>query len=132
VKLLFDQNLSPKVARAINELIRDDRSQAIPLRDKFSMDTADTVWIAELGKEAGWAVISGDRAITKNKAERAAWLETDLVGFFLEPAFASLDPMQQTWRLIRWLPTLEKQLTIIHGPALFALPINSTSRLRQL
>ena len=76
--------------------------------------------------------MSGDRAITRNRAEKAAWLQTDLVGFFLEPALASLPPLEQTWRLIRWLPVIEQQLSLVRGPALFALPINVTSRLKYL
>jgi hypothetical protein len=132
VKLLFDHNISPKVARAINELIRGDQSIAIPLRDKFPVDSTDLDWISRLGNEGGWAVVSGDRRIAKNKAEKAAWLRTDLVGFFLEPALAQLEPREQTWRLIRWLPIIEQQLAIIGGPALFALPVNVTSRLKQL
>lgn len=131
MKLLFDHNISPRVARAINELIRE-QSTAVALRDKFPPDASDVDWIDTLGREGGWAVVSGDRAITRNRAEKAAWLQTDLVGFFLEPALASLPPLEQTWRLIRWLPVIEQQLSLVRGPALFALPINVTSRLKYL
>lgn len=131
MKLLFDNNVSPKVARAINELLRE-QSSAVALRDKFPPNTPDEAWIAALGSEGGWAVVSGDRAITKNRAQRAAWLQTDLVGFFMEPALEKLDPLSQTARLISWLPTLEQQLKLLSGPALFALPIRSSSRLRQI
>lgn len=132
MKLLFDHNLSPRVARAINELIKDTGSSAVALRDKFPPDTSDRQWIDQLGSEGKWAVVSGDRRITKNRAERAAWLQTDLVGFFLEPALAKLDPLQQAARLIMWLPAIEQQLGLIGGPALFALPLKATSRLRQI
>jgi hypothetical protein len=131
VKLLFDHNVSPKVARAIHELIKGD-SEAAALRDKFPQDTADIDWINQLGQERGWAVVSGDRRITKNKAERAAWLQTDLVGFFMEPSLTALDPWQQTARLIFWLPLMQAQLKLISGPALFSLPLKATSRLKQL
>ena len=132
MKLLFDHNISPRVARAINELIKDSGSLAVPLRDKFSMSTTDEDWIDRLGKEGGWAVISGDRTIAKNRAQRAAWQQTDLVGFFMEPALARLDPLLQTSRLILWLPAIEQQLSLISGPALFFLPVRATSRLRQV
>jgi hypothetical protein len=132
LKLLFDNNISPKVARAIHELIKDSGSSAIPLRDKFPPDITDIAWIMRLGEEGGWSIVSGDRAITRNRAERAAWLQTDLVGFFLEPALASLDPLAQSARLIMWLPVIERQIALISGPALFALPIRPTSRLRQI
>jgi hypothetical protein len=132
LKLLFDHNISPRVARAINELIKDEGSLAIPLRDKFSADATDLEWVSQLGAEGGWGVVSGDRNIARNRAEKAAWMQTDLVGFFLEPALASLNPREQTSRLILWLPLIEQQLDLIGGPALFALPIRSTSRMRQL
>lgn len=132
MKLLFDHNVSPRVARAIHQLIKDDGSQAVPLRDKFSPATDDIDWIAQLGLEGGWAVVSGDRGITKNKAERAAWLQTDLIGFFMEPSLKALEPLQQTSRLILWLPSMRSQIDLISGPALFSLPIRSTSRLKQL
>lgn len=131
MKLLFNNNLSPRVARAIHQLIEPD-SVAVALRDKFDPATADIDWIKSLSVEGGWAVISGDLRITKNAAERTAWLTTDLIGFFLEPALARLNPLEQTARLLRWIPVLERQLSLIRGPALFALPLHSTSRPRQI
>lgn len=132
MKLLFDHHVSPKVARAIHELIKSDSSEAVPLRDKFPQNATDIEWIGQLGRERGWAVVSGDRRIMKNRAERAAWLQTDLVGFFMEPSLTALDPWQQTARLIFWLPLMQGQLKLISGPALFSLPIKATSRLKQL
>ncbi|MDP2780818.1 hypothetical protein [Devosia sp.] len=132
MKLLFDHNVSPKVPRAIHELIKADFSEAAALGDKFPPDAADVDWIDQLGREGGWAVVSGDRRITKNKAERAAWLQTDLVGFFMEPSLTALDPWQQTARLIFWLPAIQAQLKLISGPALFTLPLKASSRLKVL
>jgi hypothetical protein len=131
VKLLFDNNISPRVPRAINELLASG-SQAVPLRARFAANTSDIDWIEAIGAEGGWSVVSGDLRITKNRAERAAWMQTDLIGFFMEPALLKLDPLQQTSRLLLWLPVLERQLSLIRGPALFSLPLRSSSKLRQL
>lgn len=131
MKLLFDNNVSPKVARAIGALL-DDGDLAIPLRDKFPMSTTDIDWITALGAEGGWSVISGDIRITKNKGERQAWLSTDLVGFFMEPALAKLPPREQTARLLLKLPAIEAQIKLISGAALFSLPIGNNSRLKQI
>ncbi|MDB5541864.1 MAG: hypothetical protein JWQ89_3591 [Devosia sp.] len=132
MKLLIDNNLSPKVARAIHQLIVGDGDLAVPLRDKFDHSISDLDWIAALATEGGWSVVSGDHRITKNRIERAAWLQTNLIGFFLEPSLARLDPLNQTARLIFWIPILRRQLSLIRGPALFALPLKATSKLRQL
>lgn len=131
MKLLFDNNVSPKVARAIGQLL-DEGDVSVPLREKFSQSTKDVEWITALGSEGGWAVISGDLRITKNKGERLAWLSTDLVGFFMEPALARLSPREQTARLLLKLPDIETQISLISGPALFSLPIGNSSRLKQI
>lgn len=131
MKLLFDNNVSPKVARAIDALI-SPHDMAIPLRDKFAQNAKDIDWIAALGREGGWSVISGDLRITKNKAEKAAWLQTDLVGFFMEPAMARLSPVEQTARLLLRLRVIEAQISLIRGPALFTLPIGNSTKLKQL
>lgn len=99
MKLLFDNNISPRVPRAINELLASG-SQAVPLRARFAANTSDIDWIEAIGAEGGWSVVSGDLRITKNRAERAAWMQTDLIGFFMEPALLKLDPLQQTSRLL--------------------------------
>lgn len=131
MKLLFDNNVSPKVARAIGELLDGD-DVAVPLRDKFPMSAKDIDWITSLGAEGGWSVISGDLRITKNKGERLAWLTTDLVGFFMEPALARLSPREQAARLLLKLPAIEAQINLISGPALFSLQIGNNSRLKQI
>jgi PIN like domain len=133
VKILLDNNISPKVARAIDALINSPGGDlAIALREKFSHSAKDTEWIGALGKEKGWCVLSADLRITKNKAEIAAWRQTDLIGFFMKPALAQLAPIEQTARLLFWLPLLENQVNIITGPALFELPLKASSGLRQL
>lgn len=133
MRILFDNNISPKVARSINELKKGSHGDfAVALRDKFSPSTPDIQWITALGKEKGWCVVSADLRIARNKAEIAAWRQTDLIGFFMKPALAQLEPVQQTARLLFWLPILENQARIIAGPALLELPLKASSGLRQM
>lgn len=73
-------------------------------------------------------VISGDLRIQKNKVERAAWMQTDLIGYFLEPAVAALPPIEQTARLLMRLQTIESQSQLVRGPAMFSIPIRGALR----
>ena len=41
------------------------------------------MWIDALSREGRWVIISGDRRITRNRAEYAAFRSSRLVGFFL-------------------------------------------------
>jgi hypothetical protein len=82
VKVLVDNNLSPRIARALNEIYSPEH-EIVALRAKFSPDTSDEDWINSLSVDGRWIVISGDRRITRNKAEYAAFRNSRLVGFFL-------------------------------------------------
>ena len=85
-------------------------------------------WIAASGSEGGWPVISGNLRIRKNRAERAAWMQTDLIGYFLEPSMAALPPVEQAARLLLRLSTIEAQNRIVRGPAMFSIPIRGSLR----
>jgi PIN like domain len=82
VKVFFDHNMSPRMARALRELFGDEHQISI-LSERFSRTTPDTVWIDALSREGRWVIISGDRRITRNRAEYAAFRSSRLVGFFL-------------------------------------------------
>jgi hypothetical protein len=133
VKVLTDHNISPKVARALNALVEDGRGACVvSLREKFAPSAPDVEWIAELGREGGWSVISADLRIYKNRVERAAWMQTDLIGYFLEPGLATLRPVEQAARLLLRLEAIETQSRLIRGPAMFAIPLRNSSALRQV
>jgi hypothetical protein len=46
-------------------------------------ETSAIDWIADLSKEGQWVVISGDRRITRNRAEYQAFRNSNLIGLFL-------------------------------------------------
>lgn len=132
MKVLIDNDLSPHIADAINALVAPHGHRVTALRRKFAENTEDVAWIEALGQEGGWIVISGDASITRRAAERSAWRQAGLVGFFLAPGWRKLDPLLQTARLLMWWERLVAQADLVEGGAIFQLPINPGSRLRQL
>lgn len=132
MKLLIDNDLSPHIAVAINALVEPHGHRVTALRKKFAADTQDVVWIRVLGQEGGWTVVSGDSGITRRAAERRVWRQAGLVGFFLAPGWRKLDPLHQAARLLMWWERLVAQANLVEGGAIFQLPINPGSRLRQL
>src|SRR5262249_40974974 len=101
LRVLIDNDLSSHIA-AINALVEPCGQQVVALRRKFAASTEDVVWIEALGRESGGVVISGDASITRRAAERRAWRQAALVGFFLAPGWRKLDPLIQTARLLMW------------------------------
>ncbi|ESW90559.1 MULTISPECIES: hypothetical protein [unclassified Mesorhizobium] len=109
-------------------ICRDGQGGAICAREWIG---ADVAWIGQLSTEGRWIVISGDRRITRNKVEYAAFRSSRLVGFFLSKGLYKAPVVKQMERLLAlWCP-IEKQSEIVAGGAMFELPIKST-RIEQL
>jgi hypothetical protein len=76
-------------------------------------------------------VISGDRRITRNKAEYGAFRGSNLVGFFLSKGLYKARIEKQMERILVLWQTIETQSTIVQGGAMFELPTTST-KIRQM
>jgi PIN like domain len=92
---------------------------------------SDEEWIDSLSRDDRWVVISGDRRITKNKTEAAAFRSSRLTGFFLSPGLQKAKVIKQTERLLAQWEIIEKQHALVRGGAMFELRERGT-RLGQL
>jgi PIN like domain len=128
LKLLLDNNLSPRIARALRELFVDDHS-VVALRDKFSTSVSDLEWITALDAETGWAVVTKDLRIRTRPHERAALDRSRIVYFFLSGSWSKYGVEETTARLIRLVPKMAAQ-TDLADRGRFELPINAGSKLR--
>jgi hypothetical protein len=125
VKVLLDHNLSPRLARALNALFGGDH-EVVSLRDKFPPDTPDVKWITELSAEGGWMVISGDRAISRTRAEYEAFRSSKLTGFFLSRGLQKASVQQQMARLLVLWEAMEELANSGKGGWMYELPVKST------
>jgi PIN domain-containing protein len=130
VKVLLDNNLSPAIARALHELFAPEH-EIVALRDKFDPKTIDAEWIPALSREGRWVVISGDRRITRNKAEYEAFRNSRLVGFFLAKGLYKAKVTKQMERLLALWERMETLATHVEGGAMFELQMKS-SLIKQL
>lgn len=130
MKVFFDHNISPAMARAFKELFKDQHEIAL-LREKFRPDVRDVDWITELSRDGRWIVISEDRRITRSQAERAAFSNSRLVGFFLSQGLHKAPVIKKMERLLVLWPSIEAVSATVAGGAMFELPTTST-RVRQL
>lgn len=130
MKVLLDENLSPALARALDALFAG-RHEIRHLRDRFGPSVTDTAWIGQLSSEGRWIVLSGDRRITRNKAEYHAFRGSNLVGFFLSNGLCKSPVIKQMERILALWSAVERQSDLVQGGAMFELPMTST-RLKQL
>ena len=130
MKVFFDHNISPKMARAFNELFKYQH-EVIALRDRFPMNVSDLVWIETLSKEDRWVVISGDRRITKSKTEYAAFRNSKLIGFFLSAGLHKSKVTKQAERILAQWDGIESLYATVKSGAVFELQMKGTL-IRQL
>jgi hypothetical protein len=130
VKVFFDHNLSPALARAFRELFKPEH-EVIALRERFSPNISDVDWITDLSREGQWVVISGDRRITRNRAEYSAFRNSRLIGMFLSSGLHKAPVVKQAERLLALWSAIETVANTVGGGATFELPMSST-RLKQL
>jgi hypothetical protein len=132
LRVLLDNNLSPRLARSLDALLEPE-DEVVHLIDRFPRDTEDRLWIGRLAEEGGWVVISADQRIYRNPLEREAWRRSRLIAFFLAPQWARANNIEKAWRLLRWWPRIREQVAIVAAPAAFELPLNyGSGRLRVL
>lgn len=82
MKFLFDNQISYRLAEAIDKLADVDGDRVFPLRAKFPQNTDDLKWINDLASEGDWIIVSGDCRIRSKPAERKVFLNAKLTTFF--------------------------------------------------
>ena len=125
MKVAIDENLPPALARALNEVFAREH-EVIHLRERFGQGLKDVEWITQLSAEGRWVVISGDRRITRNRAEYYAFRGSQLVSFFLSKGLNKARLTKQMERLMALWETIEVQASLVQGGAIFELPMKST------
>jgi hypothetical protein len=129
VKILFDHNMPPSIARAMNELISVDGHEAYALRDRFRTNISDIDYFTELGRERNWVVISKDRANAKRTPERSAILASGVLAFYLAKSVQKLRITEQAATIMwQWERIVIQRKTNENG--LFELPIGKRTKFR--
>lgn len=106
MRFFFDNNLSPRISKALNALEGERGHCVVHLREMFPSSTPDEEWMHTLGSEGDWVVITTDYRITKNPHEVAAWKESGLTVFFLKNSWLKIGFWDQSWQLIKRWPKL--------------------------
>jgi predicted nuclease of predicted toxin-antitoxin system len=103
MKCIFDNNLPPRLARALNELEGPHGIEVVHLREILPENTDDITWMKHFSKESDCFVITKDRNIRKNPHEVKAWQESGLRIVFLQKSWFNHELWEISWRMIkRW------------------------------
>ncbi|MEQ1519671.1 MAG: hypothetical protein ABL936_00200 [Aestuariivirga sp.] len=127
---MFDHNLSPRLARALQEIFKGDHIIQT-VRDRFPTSIKDIDLFKQLSQDGHWVLISGDRRITKLRAERDAFRSSKLIGFFLSPGLYKAPETKKLERILALWSTMETSAQSVQPGAMYELPMKS-NRVKQL
>lgn len=118
---VFDENLPPKLARALNTLEGERGIEVFHLRDRFPASTKDIEWIKSLSEINDCFVITKDRNIRRNPHELLAWKESNLKIVFLKKAWNNQSFWNQSWKFIKRWEDIKKKIERVDS---FLLPVS--------
>jgi len=122
VKFFIDNNLSPRVARALHCLLEPQHS-VLHLKEKFPANATDVEWMRTLASETDWVILSGDTRISRNPHEVAAWKAAGHTTFFLSPGWTNLERFEQTSKLFSLFPRIVDLAEKSRRGSAFQVPI---------
>ncbi len=132
MRFFFDNQISYRLADAIDRLADFDGDQVVALRAKFSQDAKDLTWIPQLAAEGDWIIVSGDFKIREKPAERKVFLDAKLTTFFLAKGWINAGFWQQSALLIRWWPKIREQAQLAEAGTVVEIPFRQSGRFRLL
>jgi hypothetical protein len=129
MKFFLDNNLSPKIAKALNNLVWPGH-QVVHLKEKFSADISDQEWMRKLAEEdERWIIITADIHISRNQHEVRAWKQCGHTIFFLKPAWImGANFWSQAQKLVHYFPDIITLATSAKQGDAFFVPISGKIR----
>lgn len=131
VKVLFDHNMPPSIAYALNEIVKIEGHEAVALQDKFRTDISDVDYFDILGKEKDWVIISKDLQNGKKKAERAGIGKNKILAIYLSKGVQKQRINEQAATILwQWDKIVAQRA--LNESGLFVLPQNKGSKFSPL
>ena len=108
MRFFFDNNLSPKLARALHQLVEPEHIVE-HLTTRFEANAEDALWMNQLAGERELVIVTADIRIGRNRHEVLAWKEAGHTVFFLKPGWLSLDFWAQAQKFTKCFPEVVRR-----------------------
>ena len=106
MKIFFDTSIPIKICRAI-EILDEEGDHFLHLNEKFDQNASDPTWLM-WAKKNGYAIITGDINISKNKHEKKLLNQLDLMAFFYAKRIGNEKLWKQASILIAAYPKIRE------------------------
>jgi len=131
MKILIDTTLSPRIARALDALLKPGHS-VLHMNDLGNALTTDQ-HILDFLKDVEDAVVIGtDLEIVDHPHRIAALREWNRPVFLLTPDWLDLTPEDHAWKLMSQMPSLLKKIRPGAKPVIHLVPAKPGTRIRKI
>ena len=130
--VFIDENLSHRIANALHHLaqLRTEKHSVVHAREfNARPGVPDQEWLERLQQEGNWVILSKDR-FKKGDPERLAFENAGLTIINLGKDWSRRKVWDTAIQLIRWWPTISKEVTQTKGPMLYELPWGMSGKLK--
>lgn len=125
MNFFFDNNLSPRLARGLNELEGEHGYEVVHLRDRFNPNTSDEEWMAALSDES-WCIVTADFRISKTPHEVEAWKESGHIVFFLKRSWLKIDFWDRAATFIKRWPQIRQLAERTRAGSGYIVPVKGS------
>lgn len=136
MRLAFDEHLPPAMARIFKDLAnqRGIQKLSVGLIIEMAKDYApaptdhdfirrnDAPWVKRFAAAGGEVIISGDKRMRSDPAERTALVQAKQVVFFFDPAWNNLEFCDKCAMLLHWWPTVLETAGAAPKPSFWRIP----------
>ncbi len=123
MKFFFDNNLAPKLAHGLNQMVEPEH-RVFHLKDRFAANVEDAIWMKTLAHETDWVIITADIRISRNPHEVRAWKEAGHTIFFLKPGWTDLQFWEQANKFTKCFPAIIATAEIEKRGEAFLVTVN--------
>jgi hypothetical protein len=121
--IIFDENIAPRLIRAIEVLCKGENYKIDSVVNKFGCGTTDREWLNGIAKEGNWIILSGDHHIKTRKHEIEAFKASGSVAFFLPKYFNNtFDFWDKASFICRWWKIIISQGNDAPPKSIFHIP----------
>lgn len=132
MKILFDENISIRLARSLREIAGLTDYQILHVRERVEKGTPDTAWIRGFAADGGTAFVSADRRILTVPIELQAIIETGLISYFLPSKWQNSSRWFKASHLALWWPRIVQQTRSAAPGESWELPIAYNGKMKRI
>jgi hypothetical protein len=124
MKIIIDENISPRIVRALREPNKEPDIQIDSVREGYGAGTPDPDWMFRYKADGGLAMISGDENILQKTVNRVAYAESGLISIWPPSRWSDLKFWGQAAFLVRWWPAICSRVKVANIGDRLRLPFS--------